>query len=235
MERIDAAGCRPASSGRWPARILAAALLVSVLGGCAKRKSTPAPRAVRPGWTETGIASWYGHPHHGRRAANGERYDMEKMTAAHRTLPFDTWVEVRNLDNGRSTRVRITDRGPFVDGRIIDLSRAAARALAMIGPGTARVRLTVVSQPAATAAEGWYSVQVGAFRDRTNAERLCREMREQYGDARLAPRDGEPVVWRVLVGREPALERAAALAERLRARFGAAFVVRLDETAADAL
>ena len=77
--------------------------------------------------TETGIASWYGYPYHGRRAANGEIYDMEKLTAAHRTLPFGTWVRVTNLTNSKTVDVRITDRGPFIDGRIIDLSKAAAR------------------------------------------------------------------------------------------------------------
>ena len=105
----------------------------------------PASRCrARIGATETGIASWYGVPYHGRRAASGEIYDMEQLTAAHRTLPFDTWVEVTNLDNGKHVDVRITDRGPFVDGRIIDLSRAAARQIDMLGPGIARVRLKVI-------------------------------------------------------------------------------------------
>lgn len=90
------------------------------------------------------MASWYGEPYHGRRAANGEIYDMNKMTAAHRTLPFDTLVDVLNLDNQQAVQVRITDRGPFVDGRIIDLSRAAAQQISMLGPGTAKVRLKVV-------------------------------------------------------------------------------------------
>ena len=110
-------------------------------------RSTPAPPPPPPEtaskeslYTETGIASWYGHPYHGRIAANGERYDMEQLTAAHRTLPFDTWVRVVNLLNEKAVDVRITDRGPFVDGRIIDLSRAAARAIDVIGPGTAKVR-----------------------------------------------------------------------------------------------
>ena len=96
---------------------------------------------VKPGYVETGLASWYGHPYHGRPAANGEIYDMETMVAAHRTLPFDTWVRVYDLDTGKTVEVRIIDRGPFVDGRIIDLSHAAAEAIAMIGPGTARVRM----------------------------------------------------------------------------------------------
>jgi len=150
------------------------------LAGCGHKKRarvTPLPRpsripvVVQPGDTEEGVASWYGHPYHGRPAANGEIYDMEKMTAAHRTLPFDTWVRVYDLDNNRTTEVRITDRGPFVGGRIIDLSHAAARELELIGPGVARVRIEVVRTPP-NAAPGLFAVQVGAFRDRANAERL---------------------------------------------------------------
>src|ERR1700704_5062003 len=114
-----------------------------VLSGCAGKKRVKAPTAARLGSTETGVASWYGHPYHGRRAANGEIYDMEKMTAAHRTLPFGTWVRVKNLANNRTVEVRITDRGPFVGGRIVDLSHAAAATIEMIGPGTAKVKLTV--------------------------------------------------------------------------------------------
>jgi rare lipoprotein A (peptidoglycan hydrolase) len=105
-------------------------------------------RATVPS-TEIGVASWYGHPYHGRHAANGEIYNMHKLTAAHRTLPFGTRVRVHNLKNARTVEVRITDRGPFVDGRIIDLSRAAAGVLQMRGAGLALVRLEVL--PAATA------------------------------------------------------------------------------------
>ncbi len=93
---------------------------------------------------ETGVASWYGPNFHGKLTANGEIYDMDGMTAAHRTLPFDSEVVVENLDNGKTTRVRINDRGPFAKDRIIDLSRAAAKEVDMIGPGTARVRLYLV-------------------------------------------------------------------------------------------
>src|SRR5436190_15416238 len=123
-------------------RILVLAVAIAALTGCAHKKHArggpppPGRRAAVPvplGYTEEGMASWYGHPYHGRAAANGEIYDMEKMTAAHRTFPFDTWVRVYDLDNNRATEVRIIDRGPFVDGRIIDLSHAAAGELQMIG------------------------------------------------------------------------------------------------------
>lgn len=95
---------------------------------------------------EKGIASWYGRKYHGRLTASGERYDMNAMTAAHQRLPFGVLVEVKNLENGRKTRVRINDRGPFKKGRIIDLSYAAARELGMVEQGLARVRIKVVRQ-----------------------------------------------------------------------------------------
>ena len=96
------------------------------------------------GYTEEGNASWYGDPFHGRHAANGEIYDMNKLTAAHRTMPFETMVRVTNLNNSKSTAVRITDRGPFVENRVIDFSMAAAREIESIGPGVVPVRLEVL-------------------------------------------------------------------------------------------
>jgi rare lipoprotein A len=93
------------------------------------------------------VASWYGEQFHGRTTSSGEVYDMEGMTAAHRTLPFSTVVRVENLTNGRSTTLRINDRGPFVDGRIIDLSRWGARELEMLGAGIAQVQVTVIGLP----------------------------------------------------------------------------------------
>jgi rare lipoprotein A len=188
--------------------------------------SAPAPVVNN----EEGLASWYGHPYHGRPAANGEIYDMEQLTAAHRTLPFETWVRVHNLDNGKTVDVRITDRGPFVDGRVIDLSHAAARSVEMIGPGTARVRLEILTLPAALA-PARFAVQVGAFQSRENAERLRIQMENKYGVARLVQRAGNPVLWRVLVGQESSPAGAAALAARIKAETGevsAGFVVRVD-------
>ena len=211
---------------------------VVALAGCAHKKRarvTPPgpsrrPVVVQPGDTEEGLASWYGHPYHGRAAADGEIYDMEKMTAAHRTLPFHTWVRVYDLDNNRSVEVRITDRGPFVAGRIIDLSHAAARELSMIGPGVARVRIEVIGTPP-DAAGGLFAVQVGAFRDRANAERLRSQMEARYGSARLLQRAENPTIWRVLVGAEASEDGANQLAERIRqdsVEKTAAFVVRID-------
>jgi rare lipoprotein A len=192
------------------------------------------PPAVAPrialGYVETGLASWYGHPYHGRPAADGEIYDMERMTAAHRTLPFNTWVRVFDLDTSKSVDLRIIDRGPFVDGRIIDISHAAAREIDMIGPGTARVRIEVIRLPEVMEGAG-FAVQVGAFRDRRNAERVRTRMEARYGTARVVARPGNPEVWRVLVGSEPTESQANGLAERIRRESDektAPFVVRLD-------
>jgi rare lipoprotein A len=198
------------------------------LAGCAKKHhaAAPAPPRIRNG--ETGLASWYGHPYHGRPAADGEIYDMEGFTAAHRTLPFGTWVRVVNLTNDKTVDVRITDRGPFVEHRIIDLSHAAAQTIALIGPGVARVRLDILSVPNTASAQNWYAVQAGAFLDSVRAERLRASLERDFGPARLVERPGNPSLWRVLVGRLPTEEAATALAQRIQQQSGTAFVVRLD-------
>ncbi len=123
-----------------------------LLAGCVGRNAPP--DAVPRGYTERGMASWYGKKFHGRRTANGERYDMNALTAAHPRLPFGTVVRVTSLDNGRSVVVRINDRGPFKKGRIIDLSRAAARKLHMIKRGVVKVRLEARSLPGRHVASG---------------------------------------------------------------------------------
>jgi rare lipoprotein A len=225
----------PDTTRRRALALLAAPLLAI---SCAKKKSVRVPVTPRVGALETGIASWYGNPYHGRRAASGEIYDMEKLTAAHRTLPFHTWVEVTNLTNGKKVRVRITDRGPFVEGRIIDLSRAAAREIDLIGPGIAKVRLEVISPPENTpvnppSAAGLYAVQVGAYLNRAGAERMQKTLQDRYQDCHLVRRDGATVVWRVLIGRVTTEAAAQELAGRLRLELGEVFVVRLDEPAAD--
>ena len=218
---------------RTPA--LAVALATLVLSACVhkKRAQVPPPPPSRasavPGAVETGIASWYGHPYHGRRAADGETYDMETLVAAHRTLPFNTWVRVYNLNNNKTVDVRIIDRGPFVDGRIIDLSHAAAQAIDMIGPGIAQVRVEILSAPA-SASSGAFAVQVGAFRDRANAERARAGMQARYGHAQVVLEKG---FWRVLVGQEATEEAADALAARIRQdspENKTSFVVRIDLT-----
>lgn len=214
-------------------RTLVPIVALAVLSGCTHRKHArvpPPPRPVAIGYTETGLASWYGYPYHGRAAANGETYDQEQMTAAHRTLPFETWVRVYDLDTQKEAEVRITDRGPFVEGRIIDLSRAAARQIGMLGPGTARVRIEVIRAPASVSPAA-FGVQVGAFQNRDNALRLRDEMQQSYGTARVVQRPGSPPLWRVLVGSEPTPEAAGTLAAKIRQNSDekiACFVVRID-------
>ena len=195
--------------------LLAAVLALSACGGRKKIKLPPPVEAKR-GWSEVGIASWYGHPYHGRRTSNGETYDMNKMTAAHTRLPFGTWVNVRNLRNGRSTQVRINDRGPFTARYIIDLSRAAASEIQMIGAGTVRVRLTVIDGPdgkqkrpkrsrrtAASRpapARGVYEIQIGVFKSEANAKTLAWAAKQKGHRAEVRPfRRGGPKLYRVVV------------------------------------
>jgi rare lipoprotein A len=127
------------------ARPIALLLALALVVACSSKR--PPSSAPQKGYQEKGLASWYGKPYHGRKTANGETYDMHRISAAHRTLPFGTVVKVTNLTNGRSLKVRINDRGPFVKGRIIDLSYAAAKRLQMVQDGVVRVKLVVESTP----------------------------------------------------------------------------------------
>ena len=192
-------------------------------GGCA----TGRPRT---GVTiERGMASWYGPGFDGRRTASGERYDMHALTAAHPTLPFDTLVEVRNVENGKSVRVRINDRGPFLKNRIIDLSKGAAKAIGMLGPGTALVELVALGQlPYGPRA---FAVQVGAFQETGRAEELAASLCRDYPDVSVRSDDA----WhRVQVGSFADRDAAEELASELAAAGLPAVVVPLplDETPA---
>jgi peptidoglycan lytic transglycosylase len=208
---------------------LAFLLLSGCGGGQRARVALPPPAPqVAVGDTEEGWASWYGHPYHGRPTSSGEIYDMEQLTAAHRTLPLGTRVRVENLSNGRDVEVRINDRGPFVDNRVIDLSHAAAQRLQMLGPGTARVRLHITGVPEAPA-DGFYTVQVGAFQNRGNAERLRESMARDHGNSLVQVYDSpRGRLYRVLVGRAGEPGTAQALAETLRAEGFRGFVLRVD-------
>jgi rare lipoprotein A len=193
------------------------------------KRSKPAPVPAPSGYTEEGNASWYGEPFHGRHASNGEIYDMYKLTAAHRTLPFETMVRVTNLNNGKSTVVRITDRGPFVDNRIIDLSLAAAREVDSIGAGVVPVRVEVLGGVDPTA--GFFTVQVGAFRERANAERLRDRLSATYSPIFIQQYDSpDGMFYRVRVGKISGEDAARQFGERLHDREGSTlFVTRLDE------
>ncbi|MCL5671454.1 MAG: septal ring lytic transglycosylase RlpA family protein [Acidobacteria bacterium] len=177
---------------------------------------------------QEGIASWYGHPFDGRRTSDGEIYNMHAMTAAHRTLPFGTMVRVHDLENGQSVVVRINDRGPFVEGRIIDLSYAAAQAMHMTG--TALVRLQILNLGAG-ATTGIYAVQVGAFADPRNAERLKEVIEKRFQPVTIKSlQRGSKVLSRVLVGSVDTEGKAERLEQQLFAAKLAtrAFVVRLN-------
>ncbi len=145
------------------------------------------PSAIAPGWIEEGIASWYGHPFHGRQTASGEVYDMEAPTAAHQTLPFGTLIEVENLTSGARTRLRINDRGPFVGERILDVSRWAARELEMIGPGTVPVRLVILEVPPPRRC---WVVQTGAFNEIAHAQAALARLEAQGVPGRIEPGPG---------------------------------------------
>lgn len=155
-----------------------------------------------------GLASWYGHPYHGRKTASGEVYDMYQLTAAHKTLPIGTRVEVTNQTNGKQVEVRINDRGPFIEGRVIDLSYAAAKEIEMIGPGMATVNLRPLD-----VASTRFGVQVGTFRERENALRLHERLSRRHPPVSIAE-SGE--LYRVLVGCEPTELGAQAIASLLR-------------------
>jgi rare lipoprotein A len=144
VQRLDAhrtAPRRPHRGGAVAARGGLALLALWLLSAGACSVVRPKGPTLATGRTEVGVASWYGKRHQGKRTASGERFDEHAMTAAHPTLPFGTLLRVTNLENHRSAVVRVNDRGPFVDGRILDLSLAAARALGIADEGVARVRL----------------------------------------------------------------------------------------------
>lgn len=235
-----------------PRRAIAAASLCLIVAlGCGKKHrsartaAAPKPQATassRPsaappkaiavpiGYSEEGVASWYGIPYHGRAAADGEIYDMETLVAAHRLIPFNTWLMVTNLSNGKSVKVRVIDRGPFIEGRILDLSKAAARQIDLLGPGVGRVRIEVIAAPLDIPANDFYAVQVGAFSVYANAERARSEYAQRFGVAQLALKQGNVPLWRVLVGKERSIDAAQELAKTLNAENKTVFVVRLDET-----
>lgn len=170
-------------------------------------------KPATPTYTEEGLASWYGEPYHGRPTASGATYDMDAMTAAHRTLPFGTWIVVTNLENERQAEVLINDRGPFVPGRILDLSRKAAAKLGMLEKGVARVRLVVVQWGDGMVAYPCWEVQVGAFARAENVHRAVSTLRKKGLTTRTAPAGGGLTRVRVtgLSGRNRALEVAQGL------------------------
>ena len=205
----------------------------------------PIPSAM--GYTENGIASWYGDIFHGKPTSSGEAYNMYDMTAAHKTLPLGTHVKVTNKNNGVAIILRINDRGPFVSGRIIDLSYTAAQKLGMLQPGTIPVRVEAVQVAEKTELKGktvWeaeavpdfkygnFTIQIGAFQQVANAISLRQAMQQRYEQASIRPptaRDSERY-YRVQVGAYKDLQKAQQEADRLKQKgYPGAFVVALDE------
>ncbi len=199
------------------------------------------------GFVQTGKASWYGGKFHGRKTSSGETYDMHGMTAAHKTLPLGTVVRVENLSNGKSTVVRINDRGPFVRGRIIDLSYTAAKEIDLVKPGVADVRITALGRQVAASKSGGntvplveveagdlsagvFAVQVGAFLDEGNAEELARRLGVLFEHVTVTEYVDEEsrTLHRVRVSRSKTLEEARRLEKELREMgFEGAFIVRI--------
>lgn len=199
------------------------------------------PIASANGFVQTGIASWYGRKFHGRKTSNGETYNMYSMTAAHKTLPMNTWVSVHNLENNRKIVVRINDRGPFVHGRIIDLSNTGASRLGIVGKGTAKVRITALGKATSYSKKtkdpitfkpvdywkGNFTVQVGAFKVRTNADKYRYKLSKSYQNAHIKTfRDYRGTFFRVRIGRFTNLKDAIRFSEKIIMQgFGSAFAV----------
>ena len=180
-------------------------------------------------YTQTGYASWYGPPYHNRQAANGEMFDMNALTAAHRTLPLNSIVRVTNLKTDHSAIVRITDRGPFVTDRIIDLSKAAAIAVEVWRPGTAKVRLDVLDTPSSIESGGRWCVQIGGIKKEEVATELKEKLTRRYRTAKVL-QFASPVgdYWiRVRVANDDK-DKAEQLAAENTTPEGNIFVVRLD-------
>ena len=174
--------------GRLPALVFfpATLFIVSFVVGC----SSPAPKPVYfpgypVGYVERGMASWYGPGFHGNKTANGERYDMHKLTAAHRTLPLGSIAVVRSATTGKEVTVRINDRGPFAKGRVLDLSYAGAQTLGMVGHGTDQIELCVIGFQGRPAEMGFLRVQIGSFAEHQNAATLLQRAQRIYTGGRI--------------------------------------------------
>ncbi len=206
-------------------------LLLLSLAAC----SSPAPKPTYfpgypIGYVERGMASWYGPGFHGNKTANGERYDMNRLTAAHRTLPLGSVAVVRSMSTGRQVTVRINDRGPFARGRVLDLSLAGARALGMVGNGTDHIELRVVGFQGRTADMGALRVQIGSFAEQQNAVNLLDRANRAYTGGRIQWVDlPEGRRYRVQVGEFRTEAQAEAAAAALESELSVQpFVVRDD-------
>ena len=182
------------------------------------------------GFVERGVASWYGPGFHGNKTANGERYDMYNLTAAHRTLPLGSVAVVHSLTTGRHVTVRINDRGPFARGRVLDLSLAGAQALGMTGNGTDRIELRVVGYSPRPEGMGVLRIQIGAFADLQNARALFEQVLPEFAGGRIAQVDlPEGRRYRVQVGQFMTESEAHPAAARLDRKFNLQSLVVRDD------
>jgi len=197
-------------------KIMVIVLILSFTGGCTLFRREPVPPRIKR--VEVGLASWYGEKFHGRRTASGKVYDMYQLTAAHKTLPLGTSVIVTHVNNGKSVEVTVNDRGPFVRGRIIDLSYAAAQALEMVEQGVAKVRVEVLdTRPISTPSpEGPFTIQVGSFISQSNAISLMEELQRAYKDVYITElKTPENTYYRVRLGTFKTRDEAYRFATRL--------------------
>jgi rare lipoprotein A len=187
------------------------------------------PAGAKPIATEIGLASWYGPPYHNRRGSNGEIYNMHAMTAAHRTYPLGSIVRVTNLKTGHDALVRITDRGPFIPGRILDLSLAAAHRVDVWQPGVAEVKVELMEAPAPIDSGGKWAVQIGGFPHEHVATKFANHLTRRYHTAKVqcfaSPAGDWWIRVRVL---DDDHDRAKQLAAETETPEGAVFLVRLD-------
>lgn len=187
------------------------------------------PASAKPIVTETGLASWYGPPYHNRRGSNGEVYNMHAMTAAHRTFPLGSIVRVTNVKTGDRALVRITDRGPFIRGRVVDLSLAAARKVGVWQPGVAKVKVELMQASAPLDSGGKWAVQIGGFPDEQAATRLADHLTRRYHTAKVLRFASPAGDWWIRVRvLDDDHDRAEKLAAETETPEGAVFLVRLD-------
>ena len=187
------------------------------------------PAHTKPLAIETGLASWYGPPYHNRRGSNGEVYNMHAMTAAHRTFPLGSVVRVTNVKTGSSALVRITDRGPFIRGRVVDLSLAAAQKLDVYKPGVAEVKVELMQSTAQAGSAGKWAVQIGGFPNEDAASKLANHLTRRYHTAKVLRFASPAGDWWIRVRvLDDDHERAQKLAAETKTPEGAVFLVRLD-------
>lgn len=218
-------------SGPSSGRGRAAAPPASATGG-ALAADTPADLAFvethAPIWTAAGLASWYGPPYDRHRGANGEIYDQNMLSAAHRELPLGSLLRVTNVRTGQSAVMRVTDRGPFVPGRILDLSMASAKAIGVWLPGTAQVRIDVFSTPKPIAEGGRWCVQIGAFHSKHDAVKLEEKLARQYASANVIEFTGPTGDWVRIRPSGDNRQQAEAIEDSVQPQEGAAYLTRLD-------